>query len=112
MRSRYSAFALANGAYLRQTSTMPMGDGVEAWAQSVVWLGLSVVRAEGATVEFIAHALEGPAIRVMHEVSRFEQHDGRWLYVAGEPDVTAEKVERNAPCPCGSGKKFKHCHAP
>ena len=20
------------------------------------------------------------------------------------------KVSRNAPCPCGSGKKFKHCH--
>ena len=20
------------------------------------------------------------------------------------------KVGRNAPCPCGSGKKFKHCH--
>jgi len=20
------------------------------------------------------------------------------------------KVARNAPCPCGSGKKFKHCH--
>ena len=21
-----------------------------------------------------------------------------------------DKVQRNAPCPCGSGKKFKHCH--
>jgi preprotein translocase subunit SecA len=20
------------------------------------------------------------------------------------------RVSRNAPCPCGSGKKFKHCH--
>jgi preprotein translocase subunit SecA len=20
------------------------------------------------------------------------------------------KTSRNAPCPCGSGKKFKHCH--
>ncbi|MGD1934995.1 MAG: SEC-C metal-binding domain-containing protein, partial [Candidatus Phaeomarinobacter sp.] len=20
------------------------------------------------------------------------------------------KVARNAPCPCGSGKKYKHCH--
>jgi preprotein translocase subunit SecA len=24
--------------------------------------------------------------------------------------VVAEQVSRNAPCPCGSGKKFKHCH--
>ncbi|MEH6567404.1 MAG: SEC-C metal-binding domain-containing protein, partial [Halopseudomonas sp.] len=21
-----------------------------------------------------------------------------------------EKVGRNDPCPCGSGKKYKHCH--
>ena len=24
--------------------------------------------------------------------------------------ATWGKVTRNAPCPCGSGKKFKHCH--
>jgi preprotein translocase subunit SecA len=24
--------------------------------------------------------------------------------------VSSEKVGRNAPCPCGSGKKYKHCH--
>ena len=24
-------------------------------------------------------------------------------------DVTNEKVGRNEPCPCGSGKKYKHC---
>ncbi|MFZ4618249.1 MAG: SEC-C metal-binding domain-containing protein, partial [Rectinemataceae bacterium] len=23
---------------------------------------------------------------------------------------SAEKVGRNDPCPCGSGKKYKHCH--
>src|SRR5690606_38827788 len=28
---------------------------------------------------------------------------------AGDP-ATWGKVQRNAPCPCGSGKKFKHCH--
>jgi preprotein translocase subunit SecA len=22
----------------------------------------------------------------------------------------SKKVGRNEPCPCGSGKKFKHCH--
>lgn len=26
------------------------------------------------------------------------------------PYVAPEKVGRNDPCPCGSGKKFKHCH--
>ncbi len=32
--------------------------------------------------------------------------------VALDPNVPATwgKVQRNAPCPCGSGKKYKHCH--
>ncbi|TPW13460.1 MAG: preprotein translocase subunit SecA, partial [bacterium] len=29
---------------------------------------------------------------------------------AGEPEIAADKVGRNDPCPCGSGKKFKKCH--
>ena len=28
---------------------------------------------------------------------------------AGTPVTTQPKVGRNAPCPCGSGRKFKHC---
>lgn len=29
----------------------------------------------------------------------------------GTPYVRQErKVGRNEPCPCGSGKKYKHCH--
>ena len=27
-----------------------------------------------------------------------------------DPDNGQGKVARNAPCPCGSGKKYKHCH--
>jgi preprotein translocase subunit SecA len=26
------------------------------------------------------------------------------------PITVEEKVGRNDPCPCGSGKKYKHCH--
>ncbi|RST31222.1 preprotein translocase subunit SecA [Sphingomonas ginkgonis] len=29
---------------------------------------------------------------------------------AAEGGAMAEPISRNAPCPCGSGKKFKHCH--
>ena len=31
---------------------------------------------------------------------------------AGSQPITNDgpKVGRNDPCPCGSGKKFKHCH--
>ena len=28
----------------------------------------------------------------------------------GDPSEWAGKVSRNAPCPCGSGRKYKHCH--
>ncbi len=34
-----------------------------------------------------------------------DQHAGRPL-----PVQVGEKVGRNDPCPCGSGKKYKHCH--
>lgn len=42
----------------------------------------------------------------------FFDHDKKVLptrgYLAPEP-IKAEKIERNAPCPCGSGKKYKKC---
>jgi len=28
----------------------------------------------------------------------------------GDPDAADAKISRNAPCPCGSGRKYKHCH--
>jgi preprotein translocase subunit SecA len=30
--------------------------------------------------------------------------------VAPPPVRTEPKIGRNEPCPCGSGKKYKHCH--
>jgi preprotein translocase subunit SecA len=30
--------------------------------------------------------------------------------VRPDDPATWGKVQRNAPCPCGSGKKYKHCH--
>lgn len=30
--------------------------------------------------------------------------------VGGEPAKAEEKIGRNQPCPCGSGKKYKVCH--
>lgn len=28
----------------------------------------------------------------------------------GRPITKSERIGRNDPCPCGSGKKYKHCH--
>ena len=50
-----------------------------------------------------------------HQTSRPE-NTGNAPQQAGKPKQkiqpvrAEEKVERNAPCPCGSGKKFKKCH--
>ena len=30
--------------------------------------------------------------------------------LASEQAPSGPKVGRNDPCPCGSGKKYKHCH--
>jgi SEC-C motif-containing protein len=40
--------------------------------------------------------------------------DGEWRYDESEvnpkpPPVRVEKIGRNDPCPCGSGKKYKKC---
>ena len=51
-----------------------LGDG-----PATRWTGLQVLDSGPATVEFVA-SWEGGR---MHEVSRFEQRAGRWVYVDG-----------------------------
>src|SRR6476646_3490783 len=36
--------------------------------------------------------------------------NGGDVAVKQEPIKVAPKIGRNDPCPCGSGKKYKHCH--
>jgi preprotein translocase subunit SecA len=40
------------------------------------------------------------------------EQSSQWDVPAVDPNNprTWDKVQRNAPCPCGSGRKFKHCH--
>jgi uncharacterized protein YchJ len=37
------------------------------------------------------------------------EEDGRLVHAPPTPVRTEQKVGRNDPCPCGSGKKYKHC---
>ena len=30
--------------------------------------------------------------------------------LGNDPEEWVGKIGRNAPCPCGSGNKYKHCH--
>lgn len=122
MRSRYSAFVKGDVTYLARTQTKPADgtwDETKKWTLAVTWLSLEIVdRVEGlessasGLVEFIARYLEGEKIVALHERSSFVRGPANvWLYDSGKPQVTTTKVERNQSCPCGSGKKFKQCHA-
>lgn len=125
MRSRYTAYALGDIAYIKKTMQgKPLvgfnTKAVEAWANSVEWVGLRVVQVKNVSselgyVEFIARYIEHGKNEVIHECSEFKCIDGQWLYVDGTPPTPntspeIKKVGRNMPCPCGSQKKFKHCH--
>lgn len=134
MRSRYSAHVLGLVDYVVATyhPSCEAEQYREAIAESVnsQWLGLEVINSEIATdvegyVEFKAFYQEGDDQYCLHERSRFlkEVVDGspQWFYIDGEyPEppaveeskpspVVSDKVGRNDPCPCGSGKKFKKC---
>ncbi len=120
MRSRYSAFATADGAYLVKTivQTQETAASLSTWAKSVTWLGLEVhERSAGTgsdstgTVTFTARYLEDKREVSLNETSRFTRSaSGAWQYLDGALKTAERAVERNDRCPCGSGKKFKACH--
>ncbi len=45
-----------------------------------------------------------------NERDKFEPGGGGDVAVKQAPVKAAPKIGRNDPCPCGSGKKYKHCH--
>lgn len=124
MRSRYTAYARGDVAHLVRTLAPEHRAGfdaadVRAGMQTTQWLGLEILGTEdgGAAdssgiVEFVARFQAQGQMRALHERSRFrrDEGDGNWVYVDGETAVQpAKKPGRNDPCPCGSGRKFKHC---
>ncbi len=93
MRSRYTAYTLANVAYIARTMKAPAADNFDAtsarqWAQQVKWLKLDVIRAyqEGNVgyVEFKAHYFYQHKKFLLHELSEFHQEHGQWFYVDGK----------------------------
>lgn len=120
MRSRYTAYTLADMAYLEQTTQPSMRkrynfDELKKWAQESEWLGLKIYveKAEGdsARVCFTARYRQQGGIFNHSEDSQFILEDNRWYFVHGkEYTPPAEKgLGRNDPCSCGSGKKYKKC---
>jgi SEC-C motif domain protein len=95
MRSRYSAYALAQG---RGTALRPFLEYLmKTWHPSTApgdlelgpmnWTGLDVLHQEASgdagVVEFVAHHKVNGRAGKLHEVSRFVREAGAWLYVDG-----------------------------
>ena len=90
MRSRYSAYVLGQNGYLLDTwapETRPAA--LPADPPGLRWIGIEVRRhqridATHETVEFVARSKLGGRATRLHEDSRFERRDGRWVYVDGD----------------------------
>jgi SEC-C motif domain protein len=122
MRSRFTAFARHNAAYILETwdpSKRPTK--VDFPENAVEWKRLEILNkkkggnkdAKGI-VEFKAYYLLNGEEYVVNEISRFRKDQGRWYYLDGAVKSIAKvgqqsNTGKNAPCPCGSGKKYKRC---
>ena len=116
MRSRYSAYVVADGAYLVRSATKENRYEndivlIEEFCKNVRWLSLELLHVSenenDGIVEFKAYYLENSRIVLLHEKSSFVRNDGVWEYDKGS--FINSKIERNELCPCGSGMKYKKC---
>lgn len=125
MRSRYTAYTLANIDYIKRTMKgTPLNQfnalAAKQWAEGVAWIGLKITQSYMESpvvgfVEFTATYIEHNQLKEMHELSEFHLDGATWIYVDQlkknqPPKKQQQKISRNSPCPCGSGKKFKNCH--
>lgn len=122
MRSRFTAYAYHDAAYLLATwDNAKKPQSIDFSKDKTVWTKLEIVNVKKGgkndakgLVEFKAFFNLDNEERVMHELSRFKKSGGRWYYLDGlVKSIGKPKTEsgqgKNAPCPCGSGKKFKRC---
>ena len=89
MRSRYSAFVVADANYLFETTHMSKrkGNSKDAYlksAKNTKWLKLEIISAAYDKVEFKAYYLNSRfQTEVLHEKSNFKLEEGKWYYVDG-----------------------------
>ena len=127
MRARYSAYVKSEIDYLydtippEQQKNFSREDATD-WSENSQWEGLEIVETIGGgpddetgTVDFIARFRQKGEKIDHHESARFSKINGRWYFIEGSAPKPKQvirqgpKIGRNAPCPCGSGKKYKKC---
>ena len=127
MRSRYAAYALGQVDYLvyshaPETRSPNLRNAIREWARKADFRSLRVLNTKAGgpsddhgVVHFEAQYVEDGIEKTLVERSTFVRHEGRWVYQKGAAPraetVTrqTQKIGRNDPCPCGSGKKYKKC---
>jgi SEC-C motif-containing protein len=123
MRARFTAHATHDLGFVhrtyRPTSRQPFvpfdEEPTTEWNRLVIHSHLPGKTPDVATVDFSAYGKDGDAEQVIHENAEFVREGGAWIYTRSlrEGPVpykdTTKKPGRNEPCPCGSGKKYKHC---
>ncbi|WP_174483007.1 YchJ family protein [methanotrophic endosymbiont of Bathymodiolus puteoserpentis (Logatchev)] len=122
MRSRFTAYAMRNGNYLLQTwDTASRPEAIDFSKETGKWTSLDIISSKKGTekdnkgiVEFKAYFTQDGEAKVMNEISRFVKKQGHWFYLDGKVKSVGSSsgpVNQglNAPCTCGSGKKFKRC---
>ncbi len=122
MRSRFTAYANKDESYLLETweqSKRPKA--IDFTKEEALWTHLEIVKTKKGDekdskgiVEFKAYYSLEDEPYVMNEISRFVKANGRWCYLDGLVKSVAKVNQqqnqgKNAPCSCGSGKKFKRC---
>lgn len=125
MRARYSAHEKVEIDFLYESTHPDHREGYDhkgtrVWAENSTWYGLEILDTTqgGANdkegeVEFVARFRDKEGLRNHHERGHFKRRRGRWLFTEGDmvksKPVSVNKVGRNDPCTCGSGKKYKKC---
>ncbi len=123
MRSRYSAFVRRQLDHIERTHAPEILNDfnraeAERMAEECEWQGLEIRSAsetgDTALVDFVIRFRRDNKDMIQTELSSFRRENGKWLYVNGKvnshaPQRYVNKVGRNDPCPCGSGKKAKKC---
>ena len=123
MRSRFTAHVARDYGYLhrtyKQTAKTPFkvesDPSPPAWTRLVIHAHEPGDKPDTAYVDFSAYYADEHGESALQEKSEFHRVDGQWLYACAvrmgpaPHRSTTPKVGRNDPCPCGSGKKYKHC---
>ena len=127
MRARYTAYVKGAIQFILDTTLEEKRKecdekAIQNWSKNSIWHNLEILTTRNGSpehsegmVEFIAHFTEGGIRKNLHEKAVFKLVDSQWYYVDGEIQKpkpftrSEEKISRNDPCSCGSGKKYKKC---